>query len=93
MERSLAFIKLNCNVRGIGVAVSVRVSTLTFIFLSWSFTPTPNFCSSSIINRPRSLNITSLPISLWVPIKISIFPFFKYSKVFLMLLDDLNLFI
>jgi hypothetical protein len=57
MDKSLAFIKLNCNVLGMGVAVSVSVSTLTLIFLSWSLTPTPNFCSSSIINSPKSLKI------------------------------------
>ena len=64
MLKSLAPIKENCNVRGIGVAVSVSVSIFTLIVFSFSFTATPNFCSSSIINKPKSLNIMSLPISL-----------------------------
>ena len=64
IDKSLAFIKLNCKVLGIGVAVRVNVSTLFFSVLSLSFTETPNFCSSSIISSPKSLNVTSLPISL-----------------------------
>ena len=55
MERSLAEIKLNCNVLGIGVAVKVKTSTFTFKFLSFSLTDTPNFYSSSTINKPKSL--------------------------------------
>ena len=61
-ERSRAPISENCKVRGIGVAVMVRVSTLTFIWRSFSFTLTPNFCSSSIISSPKSLNLMLLPI-------------------------------
>ena len=64
----------NCSVRGIGVADIVSVSTLTFIWRSFSFVATPNFCSSSMIRSPRSWNFTDLPISLWVPISMSIFP-------------------
>ena len=63
-ERSRAPIKLNCSVLGIGVAVRVRVSIVDLNVLSLSFTPTPNFCSSSIINKPTSLNFTSFPTNL-----------------------------
>ena len=73
-ERSRAPISENCKVRGIGVAVMVRVSTLTFIWRSFSFTLTPNFCSSSIISSPKSLNLMLLPIILCVPIRILILP-------------------
>ena len=58
--KSLAAISENCSVLGIGVAVRVRVSTFSLMVLSLSFTATPNFCSSSIINRPRSLNSIAL---------------------------------
>jgi len=74
IERSRAPISENCRVRGMGVAVSVSVSTFALRVLSFSFTETPNRCSSSIISRPRSLNLISLPTSLCVPIIISIFP-------------------
>ena len=77
-ERSRAPISENCKVRGIGVAVMVRVSTLTFIWRSFSFTLTPNFCSSSIISSPKSLNLMLLPIILCVPIRILILPSPKF---------------
>ena len=60
MERSLAAISENCKVLGIGVAVNVSVSTLTLRPRNFSFAATPNFCSSSIIRSPRSLNFTFL---------------------------------
>ena len=47
-------------------------------------------CSSSIIKSPKSLKTTSFPINLWVPIKISTFPFFKPSKVVLVFFEDLK---
>ena len=37
-----------------GVADMVSVSTLTFIWRRRSLTDTPNFCSSSMMSRPRS---------------------------------------
>ena len=82
--KSLAPINENCSVLGIGVAVKVSVSTLTRIVLSLSFTETPNFCSSSIIINPKSLNFTLSATIACVPIRISIFPsanFFKVSEV------------
>ena len=76
-DKSLAPINENCNVRGIGVAVIVKVSTLDFICFNFSFTATPNFCSSSIISKPKSLNCISLPTMRCVPISISTFPSFR----------------
>ena len=86
---SRAPINENCSVRGMGVAVMVSVSTLVFILRSFSFVETPNFCSSSMISSPRSLNFTVFPMSLCVPIMISIFPSsrsLRISLVFLALL-------
>ena len=73
-DRSLAPMSENCSVRGMGVAVSVRVSTLVRICLSFSLTETPNFCSSSMMSSPRSLNFTLLPTSLCVPMMMSVLP-------------------
>ena len=56
--------KENCNVLGIGVADKVRISTLDLMFFSLSLMFTPNFCSSSIINKPKSLNFISFPTIL-----------------------------
>ena len=74
IDRSLAAIKENCNVLGIGVAVSVNVSTFTFMPRSFSFAATPNFCSSSITKRPKSLNFIFLLSIACVPIRISTLP-------------------
>ena len=74
MLRSRAPTNENCRVRGIGVALMVSVSTFTFICFSFSLVATPNFCSSSMISSPRSLNFTCLPISLCVPTTISTLP-------------------
>ena len=52
-----------------GVAVMVSVSTFTFSWRNFSFVETPNFCSSSMMSSPRSLNFTSLPTMRWVPIR------------------------
>ena len=57
----------NWECAGMGVALIVSVSTFTFICFSFSLTETPNFCSSSTMSSPRSLNFTVLPISLCVP--------------------------
>ncbi len=92
MLKSLAPSSENCMVRGMGVAVRVRVSTETFICLSFSLVLTPNFCSSSIISRPRSLNLTLDPTNLWVPIKISMRPSSKSASTALTSEADLNLF-
>ncbi len=74
VDRSRAPISENCRVLGIGVALIVRVSTFTLSCFSFSLTATPNFCSSSTISNPKSLNFTDLLISLCVPIRISILP-------------------
>ncbi len=64
MLRSRAPMRLNCNVRGIGVAVNVNVSTEARNVFSLSFTFTPNFWSSSMISRPRSLYGVDAPLRL-----------------------------
>ncbi len=62
------------SVRGIGVAVSVSTSTSARRRLSCSFWRTPKRCSSSMMTRPRFLNLMSGWISLWVPMTRSIVP-------------------
>ena len=73
---------------GIGVAVSVRVSTLTFISLSLSLILTPNFCSSSMTSRPRSLNFTSLLTIRCVPTRMSTLPSATPARMSLISLVD-----
>ena len=68
-------------VRGIGVAVKVRISTSRRMLLSFSFWRTPKRCSSSTIKSPKSLYLISLFSSLWVPIKISVFPLVTPRKL------------
>ena len=80
-DKSRAAIRLNCKVRGMGVAVKVRTSTLSLRVLSLSFTATPNFCSSSTISSPKSLNCTDLLTNWWVPIIISKAPVLNCSSV------------
>ena len=62
------------SVRGIGVADKVSTSTLGAISLIRSFCATPNRCSSSTMNSPRSLNFTSLDSIRWVPMRMSTSP-------------------
>ena len=59
-DKSRAAINENCNVLGMGVAVKVSVSIFAAIVFNLSFTLTPNFCSSSTINKPKSRNFTFL---------------------------------
>ena len=66
------------SVLGIGVAVIVRTSTLFFSFLIFSLSFTPKRCSSSIINKPKSLNSTSLLNTLCVPTTTSTSPSFSF---------------
>ena len=61
-------------VRGMGVAVSVNTSTSARIAFIASLWRTPNRCSSSMINSPKSLNLTLSLKSLCVPTTISICP-------------------
>ena len=63
--------KAMCMVLGIGVAESDSTSTFSLSFFIFSLSLTPNLCSSSIINRPRSLNLTSSDNSLCVPTTMS----------------------
>ncbi|MNN57845.1 hypothetical protein D3C81_1728540 [compost metagenome] len=62
------------SVRGIGVAVRVRMSTSLRSAFNCSFWRTPKRCSSSMITRPRFLNLTSSCSSLWVPMTMSSLP-------------------
>ncbi|MNY53333.1 hypothetical protein D3C86_1890790 [compost metagenome] len=91
--RSRAPIREKCKVRGIGVAVNVKESTLARNSFNFSFTETPNFCSSSIIINPKSLNLTSLLTNLCVPMMISILPSANLAKVSLICFAVLNLLI
>ncbi|MNY43364.1 hypothetical protein D3C86_1783160 [compost metagenome] len=86
MDKSRAPINEKCKVRGIGVAVSVSVSTFTRKARSFSLDVTPNFCSSSMIMIPRSLNFTSLLSSRCVPITISTLPSASLARVSLICL-------
>ena len=79
--KSRAPIKLNWSVLGIGVAVSVNESTVVRSCFNFSFAVTPNFCSSSIIIKPKSLNCTSLLNIACVPMMISIFPSATFLSV------------
>jgi hypothetical protein len=81
MLRSLAPINENCSVRGIGVAVKVKQSTVAFKVFSFSLCATPNFCSSSIIIKPRSLNFTVFANKPCVPMMISTFPSSTFLSV------------
>ena len=73
-EKSRRPSMLIASVRGIGVAVSVSTSTSARMAFRRSFCRTPKRCSSSMMTRPRRLKATSLPISLWVPMTMSILP-------------------
>ena len=88
--KSRAPINEKWSVLGMGVAVRVNVSTLALNCFNFSFTPTPNFCSSSIMSRPKSLNFTSLLTMRWVPIIISILPSASFPRVSLICFADLN---
>ena len=88
-DKSREPISENCSVRGIGVAVSVSVSTETLISVSFSLAATPNFCSSSLISSPRSRNTICLPSILCVPIRMSIFPEARSSRIWLTSFVDL----
>jgi hypothetical protein len=81
IDKSLAPIKEKCRVLGMGVAVRVSVSTFRRNSFNLSFALTPNFCSSSMINRPRSLNLIFLLSNLWVPMIISSLPSPSLSSV------------
>ena len=68
-------------VRGIGVAVIVNTSTRRRSCLMRSLWATPNRCSSSTINSPRSLNRTSFESSRWVPTMTSTLPASRSARV------------
>ena len=58
--------------------------------LSFSLAATPNFCSSSMMSKPKSCHSTDLPISLWVPMRMSILPALRSVKSSLISLADLS---
>ncbi len=62
------------SVRGMGVALIARMSTLVLSFLRASLCSTPKRCSSSMMTRPRSLNVTVEPRMRWVPMTMSTLP-------------------
>ena len=68
-------------VRGIGVALIARTSTLCFSSLSFSLCSTPKRCSSSMMTRPRSLNLTEPAKSRCVPITMSTPPVSRPRRV------------
>ena len=79
--KSRAPIKEKWSVLGIGVAVRVSVSTVSRNNLSFSLCATPKRCSSSIIIRPRSVNLYLSDKILCVPMRISILPSCKSSAI------------
>ena len=87
-DRSREPISENCSVRGMGVAVSVSVSTETLICVSFSLAATPNFCSSSMTSSPRSRKTICFPSILCVPIRMSILPAARSSRIWLTSLVD-----
>ena len=62
------------SVRGIGVAVSVSTSTSARMAFMASLWRTPKRCSSSMMSRPRFLNLVDALSSLWVPTTMSTVP-------------------
>ena len=92
-DKSLAPKSENWRVLGIGVAERVRMSTFDLRVFSLSLIFTPNFCSSSIIKSPKSLNFISFPTILCVPINISNLPSSKFFKVWFCCFVVLNLLI
>ena len=82
MLMSLTPVNEKYNVRGIGVAESVNTSTLSCKDFNFSLCLTPNRCSSSIINNPKSAKANLSFKSLCVPITISI----RCSRSFLKIL-------
>ena len=74
IDRSLSSDKAKFNDLGIGVAERLSISTSSFKVLIFSFCLTPKRCSSSIINKPRSLNLIFPCNKACVPMTISISP-------------------
>ncbi len=89
MSRSL--FKAILSVRGIGVAVIVKISTCLRKAFSFSFCFTPKRCSSSIITKPKSLNLISGCSSRCVPITIWTLPSASPSRIFFCCAGVLNL--
>ena len=74
------------------MAVSVSTSILLLYILSFSFCLTPNLCSSSTTNNPKSLGLISSLKSLCVPITKSIVPSFKEFIILVVSFEEVNLF-
>ncbi len=56
----------------------VSISTSLRMAFTFSFCCTPKRCSSSIINKPKSLYMTSPCNNLWVPITMSALPLSRF---------------
>ena len=82
MDRSRTPASDNCKVLGIGVAVRVKTWISLLNCLSLSLCCTPKCCSSSMIRRPRFLNLILFARSACVPTTISILPLSNSSLVF-----------
>ena len=78
---SLAPMRENCKVRGMGVADMVSVSMFDLSCRIFSLVDTPNFCSSSMMSSPMSFHFTVLPMSLWVPMMMSMRPAASSSRI------------
>ena len=78
------------SVRGMGVADSDSTSTLVRRALSVSLCSTPKRCSSSMMTRPRSLNLIFGFSSLCVPMTMSTPPLSSPSMVSLISLAVWN---
>lgn len=74
IDISLSPERARLRLRGIGVAESERTCTLCLRAFIFSLSLTPNLCSSSMIMSQRFLNVSFSERTLWVPIRISIFP-------------------
>jgi len=81
------------SVRGIGVADNVKTSILFLYDLIFSLCLTPNLCSSSITNNPKSLKTISSDKMRCVPITISISPFLIFSILAFIIFFETNLLI
>ena len=79
-------------VLGIGVADNVRTFTSVLNFFIFSLWVTPNRCSSSTINKPNLLNLTSSLKSLCVPKTISMVPLARPSSILLVSFGEVNRF-
>ena len=81
MEISRSAYKTRLRLLGIGVADMTRVAASLFLFWSIFLWTTPNRCCSSITFTPSFLNTTFSSINAWVPIRMSMDPISRLSKM------------